>query len=116
MSKLCFFYGTLKTGHYNHEHFKHGCKFISAAVVGGYSLVQANSSYPHAIVDPKGFIMGEIHEVDERTLYAIDHMELGAGYLQQEVTTDCGEVCTMYVADSEHLRSLPRFSFFEKKY
>ncbi len=114
MSKLCFFYGTLKTGHYNHEHFKHGSKFLHHDVVEGFSLVQANRSYPHAIVDEEGVVHGEVHEVDERTFYGIDNMELGAGYFQQAITTVGGVECTMYVADSDYLRSLPRFSEFKK--
>jgi len=112
MSKLCFFYGTLKRGHYNNERFAGGLTYKHDTTVRGFSLVQANAYYPHAIPDTEGVVYGEVFEVDEQSAKSIDCMELGAGYRAIDVITDSGVKCTMYYSDDSYLKKLTPFSMF----
>src|SRR6478735_7293759 len=99
--KLVFFYGTLKRGHYNYERFKEGLTFLHESSVRGYSLVNANRYYPHAIPDVDGLVIGEVFEAEEMTARSIEGMEVGAGYKSVLVTTESGVECTMYYSDYE---------------
>ena len=67
-----FVYGTLKSGQSNHETFLSGLKG-QFALVKGFTLYQG-PGYPLA-ARGEGTVQGELYEVDESTLQAIDAFE-----------------------------------------
>lgn len=118
MSKLVFFYGTLKRKHYNYTRFFNDeSSFVKEDTVLNFSLVQHDYlPYPHAVINAGGHINGEVHRIDDDRVYqSIRGMELGAGYKEVEVVTESGEVCLMYYSDSKREAELPnKFSTFER--
>jgi gamma-glutamylaminecyclotransferase len=89
MSHLVFVYGTLKRGQHNHNRFLATSTFLGPAttaerwrmITGGYPVVLPNHHRAGA-----GRIRGELYEVDDQTLEALDRLE-GNGhlYLRREV-------------------------------
>lgn len=67
-----FVYGTLKRNQINH-HFLNDAKYINDGVLNGYKMWNLGS-YP-AIKEGVGFVLGEVYEVDEDTLFEIDKLE-----------------------------------------
>lgn len=117
MSKLVFFYGTLKIGHYNHRRFfNDDSSFLNNDIVDGLGLVRLEGlPYPHAVPDFTSHIVGEVHRVDEGVYKNIEMMELGAGYSVKEVVTRHGRVCSIFYSEDHELKKLPKFSFFAKR-
>ena len=115
-SKVMFFYGTLKKGHYNHTRFSEDGigKFLGEDRVTGYSLVQPDGlPYPFAVPDVNGTIKGELYEVEDKLYNFLHRMELGAGYTPKHVTTTKDSVdAIMYVSERDSFQGLPRFDFF----
>lgn len=72
---LVFVYGTLKKGYSNH-HYLHGQTFIQEAeTLPNYRLWDCGR-YPCMVEDKKGnSIQGEVWEVDEHCLRAMDRLE-----------------------------------------
>lgn len=67
-----FVYGTLKSNNRNH-HYLENAEFIGDGVLSGYKMWNLGS-YP-AIKEEVGFVMGEVYQVDEKTLSLIDKLE-----------------------------------------
>lgn len=116
MSKIMFFYGTLKKGHYNHTRFSPDGvgKFLGEDRVTGFSLVQPKHlPYPFAVPDVNGTIKGELYEVEDKLYNILHGMELGAGYTQKHITTTKDGVdAIMYVSERDSFDGLKRFDFF----
>lgn len=111
----CFFYGTLKRGHYNNDRFADKLKFVCTGTVIDHSLVSENKYYPHAIEQDGGSINGEVFQLDDEALARISLMELGAGYKIKKVPvrTEHGFIeCLMYYSDDQELKNLPTYSTF----
>lgn len=111
----CFFYGTLKRGHYNNERFSGKLKFVCIGSVYDHALVSQNAYYPHAIELQGGIITGEVFDLDDATLASINSMEFGAGYKIKSVgvRTEHGFIeCLMYYSDDQELKNLPTYSTF----
>lgn len=111
----CFFYGTLKRGHYNHERFSGKLKFVCTGSVYDHALVRQNAYYPHAIELQGGVVTGEVFYLDDATLASITSMELSAGYKIKNVAvrTEHGFMeCLMYYSDDQDLQNLPTYSTF----
>lgn len=71
---LVFVYGTLLRGLRNH-HLLAGARFVRAdATVGRFTLLDFDR-YPAVVPEPRHPIVGELYEVDEGTLAALDALE-----------------------------------------
>ncbi|BCU79323.1 gamma-glutamylcyclotransferase family protein [Luteolibacter sp. LG18] len=76
-----FVYGTLRTGGSNH-HRMAGATFIAPATVSG--RLYRIDWYPGVVLDPEaGLVSGEIYEVDDSRLAALDDYE-GSEYRRVE--------------------------------
>lgn len=72
---LIFVYGSLKKGYYNHR-LMEGTRFIGKGVLSGATLYDMNISFPCILLDGShNKVIGEIYEVDEIQLKAIDRLE-----------------------------------------
>lgn len=81
-------------------------QFIKKFNLEGYELYSLGA-YP-AIIEGKGNITVELHEVDERTYQRIRGMELGAGYNEKQIEVD-GKLASLYVYNNaERLRQRER--------
>lgn len=73
MTKV-FVYGTLKEGHGNHDYLRTS-KLIRRAYVPGFLLINT-TGYPYAFeAEPTDFVIGEVYEVDDKTLENLDSLE-----------------------------------------
>lgn len=69
-----FVYGTLKEGHGNHGYLSNS-KLIKQAYISGFLLINTGG-FPYAIeAEPTDFAIGEVYEVDDETLRALDRLE-----------------------------------------
>lgn len=112
--KLVAFYGSLKRGHYNHSALGADAEFLGEGVVRG--VMYSNGSYPklyHFAVGLGDNLDGvlvedlerdhvlEIYKINEEAYRGIHNMELGAGYVAEEIETDWGPA-TIYYMPHEH--------------
>lgn len=72
-----FVYGTLKEGYHNH-HFLGDSKKIANYQLEGFRLIDLEA-FP-GMVPGKGYVMGELYEVNEDLLPELDRLE-GVPYL-----------------------------------
>lgn len=75
-----FVYGTLKKGHGNHRLLERS-EFVGNGEIKGFSLYDLGP-FP-AVIDSKDaceVVVGELYEIDEQTLVAMDRLE-GEGFL-----------------------------------
>lgn len=82
---LAFVYGTLKKGFYNHRLLEKS-RFMGAAVVKGYQMYDLGSFPGIKESDPEKMIEGEVYEIDQKTLEALDRLE-GEGSLYDRKET-----------------------------
>lgn len=88
-------------------------KFIGEAVLKGYAMYQVRS-YPGVIPDNSDSILGELYEIDERTLKRLDRLE-GEGYLykrtSEKVTVDKTEYDAYVYIWLGNIEDRPKISF-----
>lgn len=77
-----FVYGTLKSGHGNHSHYlkdNDGAKYLGRCYVSGDYRMYSNGAFPIVTTGDDrnrvAHIVGEVYEVDEETLLALDCLE-----------------------------------------
>lgn len=77
-----FVYGTLKAGHYNHEFYlggNDGVEYLGRCYITGDYTMYSNGAFPMVCKgddpDATRHIVGEVYEVDEATLDALDALE-----------------------------------------
>jgi|SRR5690606_26956943 len=87
MRKVAF-YGSLRKGCYNYEHFKSGLTEKGQTEIPGFRLYSLGA-YPCIIRsdDPNDKVVVDLFEADEETFQRIHRMELGAGYRAEPITT-----------------------------
>lgn len=74
MSYRVFVYGTLMKGRYNHDRYLRGQKYLGRAVLHGYAMYSLGS-YPGIVPEEGEKVLGEVYEVDEKTLRRLDRLE-----------------------------------------
>ncbi len=98
-----FVYGTLRKGWGNHRLLRH-LNGVPAVTENHYSLYARRIPFVHK--NPVSPIVGEVYEVDERTLESLDRLEgHPRWYVREEVPVvlETGEVTSawLYFNDSE---------------
>lgn len=83
-TKKIITYGSLRKGMYNYEALKDGIEYIDTTTIKGFRL-HDYGAYPFA-VEGEGEMVVDILEVEEEMYEAIKRMELGAGYIEKEIT------------------------------
>jgi len=93
---LVFVYGTLKKGYGNNYLLKNS-KFVGMGFTKNkYFMQREGIAFPYALPSDyfkeipehyKGHILGEVYEVDERTLERLDMLEGHPNFYQREITT-----------------------------
>ncbi len=107
MRHKVFVYGTLKQGQCNHGYLKGLEK--NTGSVRGYHL-HAGPGYPHA-VRGQGMIHGEVYQINERVLHALDHLEDVPRTYRRELTTvylSDGSRATAWIYLSHRAYDFPR--------
>lgn len=99
--KYALFYGSLKKDHYNFNRFG-GQTFVKEVELDGYELFNLGS-YP-AILEGKGKIIAELHEVTPEAFASIRRMEIGAGYSEKQKEID-GEKASLFVFSESRIRN-----------
>ena len=96
-SVLVGVYGSLKKGKYNHSALK-DCELVGTTKVKG--TLYAVSSYPALLDEGDNFYDLEVYKITDPILYQrIQRMEIGAGYIEKEVTSpDIDGVYIVYFA------------------
>ena len=82
--KLLFAYGSLKQGFGNHPILNQSPVFL--ATLKGYVLLTRGGSYP-AIKAGLGMVEGEVYEITDAKLKAIDQLEGHPNYYKREIVT-----------------------------
>ena len=99
-SVLVGVYGSLKKGKYNHSALK-DCELVGTTKVKG--TLYAVSSYPALLDEGDNFYDLEVYKITDPILYQrIQRMEIGAGYIEKEVTSPdiSGEYIVYFAGDS----------------
>lgn len=87
MTHKVFVYGSLKTGFGNNRLLENS-DYLGAATIHGPYLMVSFVAFPGIIkhVWPEGTILGELWEVDDRTLASLDLLESnGQFYLREKI-------------------------------
>jgi gamma-glutamylcyclotransferase (GGCT)/AIG2-like uncharacterized protein YtfP len=80
-----FVYGTLRRSYWNHRYIAH-CRFIGKGLTKEKYAMFCNG-IPFVCKEPKvSRIVGELYEVDEKTLQAIDRLEGHPDWYIRELT------------------------------
>lgn len=79
VSTLVFVYGTLMRGRRNHR-FLRTAHFLGPARVKHVGLYQVSPAFPGAVREQNSVVRGELYQIDEPTLAALDRLE-DEGYL-----------------------------------
>lgn len=99
-------YGSLKKGYYNHGWLE-GAEFLGTSTVRG--VMYSNGSYPklyhqHDDKSTDSFLdryerthVIEVYRVTEEQYEPIESMELGAGYVVEEIDTEWGKAKIFYM-------------------
>lgn len=86
---LIFVYGTLLRGRANHYRYLSEAEYIGEGTISGYTLYDLGG-YPGIKRTGQGLVKGEVYQVDEKTLAAIDHLEdEGDLYTRVKATVAC---------------------------
>ena len=95
---LLFVYGSLKRGFAHHAELS-SARFVSEArTLPGYRLV-VQGDYPALVEAADGVVFGEVFEVDNRLLAALDAFEsVPTFYRRSQVRLAGGEVVDAYFA------------------
>jgi gamma-glutamylcyclotransferase (GGCT)/AIG2-like uncharacterized protein YtfP len=98
MQKVCV-YGTLKKGKYNHPAIKDS-KFVGECLLENYNM-HTLGSFP-GIKPGKGTVVGEVYEVDDKTLYVLDRIEGHPHFYKREIVkTPLGESWVYILPDAD---------------
>lgn len=103
---LYAFYGSLRKGMYNYEHFKDGMEYIQTVEISGFQLFSLGS-YPCVIRtdDSKDKLTIDLFTVTGAMEGRIHRMEVGAGYGYDEVEVN-GRTFGIYTYDHSALSRL----------
>jgi gamma-glutamylcyclotransferase (GGCT)/AIG2-like uncharacterized protein YtfP len=106
-----FVYGSLRSGEYNNSLLETSEK-VDDGYINGFELVSLGS-YPCIVpLEGNNQVIGEVWDVDPKVFPSIEGMELGAGYVRQEVIAHTGEggiPADVYVyANPSRVASRPR--------
>lgn len=73
MKDIIFVYGTLMKGHCN-DHYLRELKYLGIGRLNNYEMYHV-STYPGIVKNKGGYIIGELYEIDEKTLKRLDILE-----------------------------------------
>lgn len=110
MAKI-FVYGTLRKGMYNYDlYLKKEDSFREYAYIKGSLHTIVGKVYPAYLCEGHQMIIGEIHEVSDETLKAVDEME---GYKGENLPENEYNkiLCPIYNQNGEEIMQLPVFVF-----
>lgn len=106
-----FVYGTLRVGIYNYNKYLKGeNSFRQYGYVKGSLFTIKNKVYPALTLDGSDMIVGEIHEVNDKTLIDVDKME---GYIgENDITNEYDKIfCDIYNEQEEKIDKLPVYVY-----
>ena len=110
MSKV-FVYGSLMSGLHN-NHCLRGATLLREATTAGKFSMFSIGTFPMVIEEDEwSTVVGEVWEVDDRTLSILDQLEgVDSGFYERiDVLDDHNELCWMYIgADPSFCESRPR--------
>lgn len=100
---VVFVYGSLMKGYWNHKYLENS-DFIGYATLDGYGIYHV-SSFPGIVPRMDHYVLGEVYNVNESTMRALDILEdEGDMYVRKEETVRVGDKnikCFVYVWNRE---------------
>lgn len=97
-------YGSLKAGRGNH-YLLEGSKYLGPAKTSPIFTMVSYGSFPAVLADGDTAITGEIYEVDDNTLRALDRLEGHPDWYRRcEVVTDVAKAW-MYIMNPEKVHA-----------
>lgn len=113
--KLIACYGSLKKGHYNNAALGADADFKGESKVRGvmysngsypklYNYTIAGTAFPHLDQSLARDHVLEVYNIDDKHFARIDAMELGAGYVAEQIDTEWGPA-TIWYMPHEHFDS-----------
>ena len=104
---LCFVYGSLLRGEANHRLLQRA-RFVRAARTSPVFTMVDLGAFPGILAGGTTAIAGEVYEVDEDTLRALDRLEgHPTFYRRHEVELDDRSFASAYLLPAPRLRSFP---------
>lgn len=89
-----FVYGTLKRNGGNHKYLK-GSKYVSQYCLNNHILIDLGYGFPY-MMRGDGGVLGEVYEIDKKTLDKIDKLEGHPIHYKRYLTNYHSEVAEMY--------------------
>lgn len=116
MKKKIFVYGTLRKGMYNYDmYLKDEDSFRGFGYVEGSLFTIIGSDYPAFLQEGHDMILGEIHEIDEKTAVLIDDLEGYRG--EDDKNNEYNKViCDIYNENQEVIDQIPVYVFNMEKH
>ena len=106
-----FVYGTLKAGHGNHDYYLsgEGVKFLGRCYIRGDYAMYTNGAFPMVTkgdnLQADFPIVGEVFEIDEPTLHALDGLEgHPEWYCREKVETPWKKAWIYVMPENERFR------------
>jgi len=82
---LVFVYGSLLAGEHNHARYLDGARFVGGATIAGFTMVSFGG-FPAIVAGPHA-VRGEIYEVNDEELVALDRLEGTPHFYTRELVT-----------------------------
>jgi len=107
MSHRVFVYGTLLAGEPNHRLLRRSRLVCEATTADGFALHNLGP-FPGMVRATTGHVRGEVYEVDDATLAALDRLEGHPKfYRRTEVELDSGETVSTYLLCPSQVAGCP---------
>ncbi len=111
MKQKIFVYGTLRKGMYNYDiYLRDEDSFRRYGYIKGSLMTLKDKTYPAFLQEGHDMILGEIHEVNEKTVQMIDELEeyYGEGNIDNFYNK---EICDIYDENGQVIDHLPVYVF-----
>lgn len=111
MKQKIFVYGTLRKGMYNYDQYlRDEDSFLSYAYIKGSLMTIHLKKYPAYLQEGHDMILGEIHEISEKTAQLIDELE--GYYGENDIRNEYHKIiCDIYNENGEIIDHLPVYVF-----
>ena len=101
---LIFTYGTLKRGHGN-NHYMRGCRFVGDAVSTEAAYSMNGRGFPF-LYQGNQYVLGEVWEVPEEAVPAIDRLEGHPEWYRREERT--------FIVDGKEVKTLTAWVYMQE--
>lgn len=114
MAVKIFVYGTLRKGMYNYDlYLKDKNSFRSYGYVKGTLMTLKDRKYPALLLEGNDYILGEIHEVDEKFVSSLDDLECYFG--ENDIRNEYNKImCDIYNDKKNIIEQIPVYVYNDR--